>query len=43
MPLEGSDGVTYGMALMAHKKINDPVYVSVGHRVSLETAVAIVK
>jgi deoxyribonuclease V len=42
MELVDCDMNIHGMAVMAHKGINDPVYVSVGHRVSLKTAVEIV-
>jgi len=37
-PLVGNSGVTWGNAMAFSTKIQKPVFVSVGHRVSLETA-----
>ena len=41
-PLTGTSGKTYGMALVGPGSIN-PVYVSLGHKISLDTAVKIVE
>ncbi|XP_058532110.1 endonuclease V isoform X1 [Ochotona princeps] len=38
-PLIGGSGAVLGMALRSHDRSTKPLYVSVGHRVSLETAV----
>lgn len=38
-PLTGSFGTVLGMALKSHDRSTKPLYVSVGHRISLEVAV----
>ncbi|XP_028709431.1 endonuclease V isoform X2 [Peromyscus leucopus] len=38
-PLMGNSGTVLGMALKSHEHSTNPLYVSVGHRVSLEVAV----
>lgn len=38
-PLTGSSGAVLGMALRSHDRSTRPLYVSVGHRMSLEAAV----
>ncbi|XP_021495266.1 endonuclease V isoform X1 [Meriones unguiculatus] len=38
-PLVGNSGTVLGMALKSHDRSTNPLYVSVGHRVSLEVAV----
>ncbi|XP_054026836.1 endonuclease V [Dryobates pubescens] len=42
-PLTGSSGGVLGMALRSYGKSSKPLYVSVGHRVCLETALRLVK
>ncbi|NXN97352.1 ENDOV Endonuclease, partial [Rhinopomastus cyanomelas] len=42
-PLTGTSGRVLGMALRSHHKSSRPLYVSVGHRVCLETAVRLVQ
>ncbi|XP_068007370.1 endonuclease V isoform X2 [Melanerpes formicivorus] len=42
-PLTGSSGGVLGMALRSYDKSSKPLYVSVGHRVCLETALRLVK
>ncbi|KAM5272725.1 endonuclease V [Ctenodactylus gundi] len=39
VPLTGDSGAVLGMALKSHDRSTKPLYVSVGHRVSLQTAV----
>ncbi|NWI95928.1 ENDOV Endonuclease, partial [Pitta sordida] len=41
-PLTGTSGTVLGMALRSHQHSSRPLYVSVGHRVSLDTAVSLV-
>ena len=41
--LKGDSGKIWGAALRATKKSKNPIFVSIGHRVSLETALKIVK
>lgn len=50
MPLLGASGTVWGMALVPKEEegkkaavVSSPVFVSVGHRVSLETCVALTK
>uniref|UniRef100_A0A6I8NWG0 Endonuclease V n=1 Tax=Ornithorhynchus anatinus TaxID=9258 RepID=A0A6I8NWG0_ORNAN len=38
-PLLGDSGTVLGMALKSHERSTNPVYVSVGHKISLDTAV----
>ncbi|XP_038598002.1 endonuclease V isoform X2 [Tachyglossus aculeatus] len=38
-PLLGDSGMVLGMALKSHERSTNPVYVSVGHKTSLDTAV----
>ncbi|XP_054987811.1 endonuclease V isoform X3 [Sorex araneus] len=38
-PLSGASGTVLGMALRTHARSTKPLYVSVGHRISLEAAV----
>lgn len=38
-PLMGNSGTVLGMALKSHDRSTKPLYVSVGHRISLEVAV----
>lgn len=38
-PLIGNSGTVLGMALKSHDHSTKPLYVSVGHRISLEVAV----
>ncbi|XP_036250651.1 endonuclease V isoform X1 [Molothrus ater] len=42
-PLTGASGKVLGMVLRSHSNSSRPLYVSVGHRVSLGTAVALVR
>ncbi|KFZ54709.1 Endonuclease V, partial [Antrostomus carolinensis] len=42
-PLTGTSGRVLGMVLRSNSKSSRPLYVSVGHRVCLETAVRLVK
>ncbi|XP_038013132.1 endonuclease V isoform X2 [Motacilla alba alba] len=42
-PLTGASGKVLGMVLRSHDKSSRPLYVSVGHRVSLGTAVRLVR
>ncbi|XP_064006835.1 endonuclease V isoform X6 [Pogoniulus pusillus] len=42
-PLTGTSGGVLGMALRSYDKSSKPLYVSVGHRVCLETALRLVK
>ncbi|KFU85911.1 Endonuclease V, partial [Chaetura pelagica] len=42
-PLVGTSGRVLGMALPSHSKSSRPLYVSVGHKVSLETAVRLLR
>jgi deoxyinosine 3'endonuclease (endonuclease V) len=42
MDLKGLSGTLYGKALRTSGTIN-PIYISIGHKVSLETAVEIIK
>ncbi|XP_051686569.1 endonuclease V isoform X1 [Oryctolagus cuniculus] len=42
-PLIGGSGTVLGMALRSHDRSTKPVYVSVGHKVSLETAVRLTR
>jgi deoxyribonuclease V len=41
--LIGKSGFKWGVALIGSKKSNDPIYISIGHKISIETAVIIVK
>ncbi|XP_043855244.1 endonuclease V isoform X3 [Dromiciops gliroides] len=42
-PLMGDSGTILGMALKSHSKSSKPLYVSVGHKVSLEAAVRLIQ
>ncbi|NWV26662.1 ENDOV Endonuclease, partial [Origma solitaria] len=42
-PLTGTSGKVLGMVLRSYNNSSKPLYVSVGHRVSLDTAVRLVK
>ncbi|KAM6376942.1 endonuclease V isoform 3-T3 [Pluvialis apricaria] len=42
-PLTGTSGRARGMVLRSHNNSSKPLYISVGHRVCLETAVRLVK
>ncbi|XP_007958012.1 endonuclease V [Orycteropus afer afer] len=42
-PLVGGSGVVLGMALKSHDHSTNPLYVSVGHRISLEAAVRLTR
>ncbi|NWZ89735.1 ENDOV Endonuclease, partial [Nesospiza acunhae] len=42
-PLTGTSGKVLGMVLRSHSNSSRPLYVSVGHRVSLGTAVSLVR
>ncbi|KFQ32415.1 Endonuclease V, partial [Mesitornis unicolor] len=42
-PLTGTSGTVLGMVLRSYNNSSKPLYVSVGHRVCLETAVRLVK
>ncbi|NWU89931.1 ENDOV Endonuclease, partial [Upupa epops] len=42
-PLTGTSGRLLGMVLRSHSKSSRPLYISVGHRVCLETAVRLVQ
>ncbi|XP_009079070.1 PREDICTED: LOW QUALITY PROTEIN: endonuclease V, partial [Acanthisitta chloris] len=42
-PLTGTSGRVLGMVLRSHNNSSKPLYISVGHRVSLDTAVHLVK
>ena len=42
-PLVGNSGKTWGAALRCTKYSNNPIYISIGHQVSLETAITITK
>ncbi|XP_048223288.1 endonuclease V [Perognathus longimembris pacificus] len=42
-PLTGDSGVVLGVALKSHDRSSKPVYVSVGHKLSLETAVRLTR
>ncbi|KFP33306.1 Endonuclease V, partial [Colius striatus] len=42
-PLTGTSGRVLGMVLRSHNKSSKPLYVSVGHRVCLQTAVGLVR
>ncbi|KAI9136708.1 endonuclease V [Paraphysoderma sedebokerense] len=39
--IKGDDGQVYGVALLPTENIKNPIFVSVGHRISLSTAVAL--
>ncbi|KAG0616916.1 hypothetical protein M758_5G151300 [Ceratodon purpureus] len=43
MPLVGSTGQVWGMAFRSHDGCSKPVFISVGHRISLDTAVEVVR
>lgn len=43
MPLVGESGIELGMAVIGNSTVQKPVYVSVGHGISLATAVDIVR
>jgi len=43
MPLIGSTGQVWGMAFRSHDGCSKPVFISVGHRISLDTAVEVVR
>ncbi|KAK9812793.1 hypothetical protein WJX72_003894 [[Myrmecia] bisecta] len=43
MPLVGLSGATLGMALTANAGVQKPVYVSIGHGISLSTAMEVVR
>jgi len=38
VPLVGKSGKTWGAALRSTDDSHNPIYISIGHRVSLETA-----
>ena len=40
-PMKGNSGRVWGAALQAGKDANNPIYISVGHKISLETATKI--
>lgn len=42
-PLKGDSGTVWGRALLTGNAINKPIYVSVGHKVSLESAALLVQ
>ncbi|XP_044533104.1 endonuclease V [Gracilinanus agilis] len=42
-PLMGDSGTILGMALKSHNKSSKPLYISVGHKVSLKTAVHLIQ
>ena len=41
--MKGDSGKIWGAALRATKESKNPIFISIGHRVSLETAIKIVK
>mmetsp|Transcript_17091 Transcript_17091/g.24972 ORF Transcript_17091/g.24972 Transcript_17091/m.24972 type:complete len:313 (-) Transcript_17091:120-1058(-) len=41
-PLTGDSGRTWGMAVCPNSRVTNPIYVSVGHRIDLKTAVEVV-
>lgn len=43
MPLIGKSGRTWGAALQCNEKSSRPIFISIGHRISLETAIAVVR
>ena len=43
MPLIGTSGKTWGLALRATTESKNPLIVSIGHRVSLDTALIVTK
>ncbi|KAM5307775.1 endonuclease V isoform 4-T4 [Glossophaga mutica] len=42
-PLTGGSGAVWGVALRSHERSTKPLYVSVGHRVSLDSAVRLTR
>ncbi|KAM9209015.1 endonuclease V isoform 1-T1 [Dugong dugon] len=42
-PLVGDSGIVLGMALKSHDRSTNPLYVSVGHKISLEAAVRLTR
>ncbi|CAM6091769.1 unnamed protein product [Calypogeia fissa] len=43
VPLTGRSGRVWGVALKSHEGSTKPIFISVGHRISLETATAVVQ
>lgn len=43
VPLVGNSGKVWGAAVKSTEESKNPIYVSIGHRISLETALKIVK
>ncbi|XP_024377259.1 uncharacterized protein [Physcomitrium patens] len=43
MPLVGRTGKVWGMAFRSHEGCSKPVFISIGHRISLDTAVEVVR
>ncbi|KAM9984713.1 hypothetical protein ACTFIY_009152 [Dictyostelium cf. discoideum] len=43
VPLKGESGRIWGSAILSNSNCKNPIYVSVGHRISLETALKVVK
>jgi len=43
VPLIGSTGQVWGAALHSHEGCQKPIFISIGHRISLDTAVAVVR
>jgi hypothetical protein len=43
VPLIGSTGQVWGAALRSHEGSQKPIFISIGHRISLDTAVAVVR
>jgi len=43
VPLIGSSGQVWGAALHSHEGCQKPIFISIGHRISLDTAVAVVR
>lgn len=42
-PIIGQSGKDYGVAMLNGKRTKNPIFISVGHRISLQTAIAVVK
>jgi deoxyinosine 3'endonuclease (endonuclease V) len=43
LPLQGASGQVHGMALRATQESTNPIYVSAGHKITLDTAVTLVQ
>lgn len=43
MPLIGKSGRTWGVAFRYNEQSSKPIFISIGHRISLETSIAIVR